>query len=78
MARTASEPTTPSFNSAHVAERIDGRGQAVRRYPGWMLGPALSALQSEKITGKVRIDLHLSQGTMGSFDIHFPARTSGS
>lgn len=41
----------------------------VMRYPGWMLGPAMAALENLKLTGSVGFKLHLNQGVLGSFDL---------
>ncbi len=54
-----------------LSERTAGRF-VVRRYPGWMFGPALAALEKLKLTDHVRLDLHLSQGTIGFFEVWIP------
>lgn len=58
-------------SEAVISEITRGRFR-VLKYPGFMLGPALKALEKKKLTDKVRIDLHLSQGTVGFFELWIP------
>lgn len=54
-----------------LSESVKGKFKIVR-YPGFMLGPAMAVLEKKRMTDTVRIDLHLSQGTIGCFDLWIP------